>query len=128
MLGLRDFFHLPQVDELVGQMVHERSGFMVVAGLDARPMPAQAIQGGFLPSGRTTIFRILVDQFLLADPSMHGILVTEDKDGFRITRKLRRRLIVWPVQPPQSYAKRLTEAIGRQPNLLVIVIGSLPAG
>jgi serine phosphatase RsbU (regulator of sigma subunit) len=120
MLGLRDFFHLPQVDELVGQMVHERSGLMVVAGLDARPMPAQAIQGGFLPSGRTTIFRILVDQFLLADPSMHGILVTEDKDGFRITRKLRRRLIVWPVQPPQSYAKRLTEAIGRQPNLLVI--------
>jgi sigma-B regulation protein RsbU (phosphoserine phosphatase) len=120
MLGLRDFFHLPQVDELVEQIVHEKSGLMVVAGLDARPVPAEAVHGGFLPSGRTTIFRILVDEFLLADPSMHGIVVTEDKDGFRITRKLGRRLLVWPVQPPQTHAKRLTEAIGRRPNLLVI--------
>jgi sigma-B regulation protein RsbU (phosphoserine phosphatase) len=120
MLGLRDFFHLPQVDELVEKMVHERSGLMVVAGLDARPVPDEAVHGGFLPSGRTTIFRILVDEFLLADASMHAILVTENKDGFRIPRKLRRRLLVWPVQPPQTYAERLTEAIGRQPNLLVI--------
>lgn len=120
MLGLRDFFHLPQVDELTKEVIRETSGLLVVAGLDARPVPAEAAQSSFLPSGRTTIFRILADEILLANPSMHAIVVTEDKDGFRVTRKLRRRLRVWPVQPPQTYAERLTEAVGRQPNLLVI--------
>lgn len=84
MLKLGDFFHLPQVDELIGQLVADRQGLVVVAGLDPRPVSATAVAGGFLPSGRSSLFRILMREILDAHPSLKATVVAEEKAAVRI--------------------------------------------
>lgn len=120
MLGLRDFFHLPQVDQLIDQMIHEEAGALIVAGLDTRITSAETVPGGFLPSGRSAIFHILIDEILIANPSLRGVLITEDESGFRPARKLKGRLLNLPVQPSHSYEERLAEAVVRKPGILII--------
>jgi hypothetical protein len=38
VLTLKDFYHLPQLDTVVGQLVADGPGLIVVAGLDPRPL------------------------------------------------------------------------------------------
>ena len=64
MLTLRDFYHLPALDPLIGQMTAERSGLLVIAGLDPRP-DAGTDGAAFLPSGRHGLFGIVLDQLPL---------------------------------------------------------------
>jgi len=120
MLGLRDFFHLPQVDQLIDQMIHEEAGALIVAGLDSRLASAETVPGGFLPSGRSAIFHILIDEILIANPSLRGVLITEDESGFKPARKLKGRLLNLPVQSSHSYKERLAEAVVRKPGILII--------
>jgi serine phosphatase RsbU (regulator of sigma subunit) len=120
MLGLRDFFHLPQVDRLIDQIIHERGGVLIVAGLDSRMTSTETVSGGFLPSGRSTIFHILIDEILIANPSLRGVLITEDEAGFRTARKLKHRLLKLTAGPPHTYEERLTEAVLRKSELLFI--------
>ena len=81
MLELKDFFHLPQVDALIEQIVADGPGMVIVAGLDPRPLAAPAGGGGFLPSGRSTIFRILVRHMLAAHSRARAVVVAESKDA-----------------------------------------------
>ena len=73
MLALKDFYHLPQVDSLVQQVVSGRPGLVVVAELDPRPQAAAAVDG-FVPSGRATIFGILAREVLAAHPAAQATL------------------------------------------------------
>lgn len=120
MLELRDFFHLPQVDSLIEQLAAAESGLIVVAGLDPRPVSTAAAGGGFLPSGRLTIFRILVRQILAAHPTAQAIIVTDDKDLIRIPRQFRRQVQLSLVHHPYTYSHLIADAIRRRPGLLVI--------
>jgi len=74
LLKLRDFFHLPLVDDYIQQLITAGPGLCLVAGLDLRPVsgvarPAEqqatAADTGalyrrapvsFLPNGRSTLF------------------------------------------------------------------------
>ena len=120
MLKLADFFHLPQLDPLVEQLVADGTGLLVVAGLDPRPMSAPGAGDVFLPSGRSTIFRILMREILTAHPSARAIVVTEDKALMRTFRQLRRRIALSLVEPSQAYADWIADAVRRQPDLLVV--------
>ncbi len=60
MLKLEDFFHLPQLDALVEQILADGPGLTVVAGLDPRPTSEPVVSDRFLPSGRSAIFRMSV--------------------------------------------------------------------
>jgi serine phosphatase RsbU (regulator of sigma subunit) len=122
MLELKDFFHLPQVDALVEQLVTDKPGLIVVAGLDPRSLAAPYISDGFLPSGRLTIFRILMREILTAHQPAQAIVVTEDKEIVRIPRQLRRQIRLSLVQPPLTppWADRIAAAASRRPGLLVI--------
>jgi serine phosphatase RsbU (regulator of sigma subunit) len=120
MLELKDFFHLPQVDVLVEQVLADGPGLILVAGLDPRPLAASAAAGGFLPSGRSAIFRILVRYMLAADHGLRAIVVAETKDTVRISRQLRQRTELALVKPPATYADEITAAARRRPDLLVI--------
>ena len=60
MLELGHLTHLEQLDTLMEQIVQDGPGLVVVAGLD--PRPELSVSGNeFLPSGRSTVFRILVN-------------------------------------------------------------------
>ena len=43
MLELKDLFHLPELDAIIGQLAEDESGLIVVAGLDT---PAATLMMG----------------------------------------------------------------------------------
>jgi serine phosphatase RsbU (regulator of sigma subunit) len=119
MLKLNDFFHIPQIDPLIAQLVAERRGLVVVAGLESH-QATSAAEGGLLPSGRITMFRALIGEILAAWRQAHVIVVGEDRDVVRIPRSRQRRAAFLPVSPTVGYDDRIGEATRRQPDLLVI--------
>jgi serine phosphatase RsbU (regulator of sigma subunit) len=120
MLELKDFYHLPQVELLIGQVVVDGPGLIVVAGLDPRPLSTSSAGGGFLPSGRSAILRILMRQVLVANPNAQAIVIAETEDGIRIPRGLRSRISLSPVQPAETFADTIARAAECRPDLLVI--------
>jgi serine phosphatase RsbU (regulator of sigma subunit) len=130
MFSLRDFFHLPQLDGWVDQLVQGEPGLAVVAGLDSRAglLPAaSALADGddpapaeLLPSGRSAIFSLLIDQILTQRPEVNCLVITRDAGTVRISRQFRRRMRVLAVNPPFSYAGRVESAVENPPGLLVL--------
>ncbi len=120
MLELKDFIHLSQVDALVEQLVGEKSGLIVVAGLDPRQLAKPDASDGFRPSGRLTIFRILMRQILSAHEGASVIVVAADRDVIRVPRHFRRETRFSLVEPPATYADQIADATRRRPGLLVI--------
>ncbi len=116
MLKLEDFFHLPQLDTLLQQLVADEPGLVVVAGLDPRP----GAGSGFLPSGRTAIFRILMQQFLETHPRVQAIVVAESRQAVRVPRRLWRRVKFNLVSPPPACADWVADAARRRPGLVVV--------
>ena len=119
MLELRHLTHLEQLDTLMDQIVHDEPGLVVVAGLDPRP-ELSTLGKEFLPSGRSTVFRILVNGALETYSAASAIIVTKEEKLVRIPRHLRRRVREWVVRPPDSYAARISTALRERPRLLVI--------
>ena len=127
MLKLGDLVHLPQLDPLVEQLVADEPGLVVVAGFDPRltsapSTPSTSSKDGFLPSGRSAIFRILMDGILATRPRQRSraIVVAEDKEFMHIPRQRRRQITLLRVEPPLTYADQIAIAIHRRPDLLVI--------
>jgi serine phosphatase RsbU (regulator of sigma subunit) len=116
MLKLADFYHLPELEAAVAQLLADASGMVVVAGLDPRPSTGDS----FLPSGRATIFRIMLGELLEARPRSRAIVVAQDRDVVRVPRGYGRRVTFELVQPPLSYADQIRSAAARRPDLLVI--------
>ncbi len=120
MLDLRDFYHLPELEPAMERLVAGGPGLVIVAGLEPRPA-SSAISGGlFLPSGRASIFRMLVRQILAARPSAQASLVAVDQDALRIPRTLQGRVLRSVVQPPDTYARCIADACAAGTDLLVI--------
>lgn len=120
MFSLRDFYHLPQMEALVGQILATGQGLVLVAGLDNRPRTSGDPSQGFLPSGRATTFRLLIDEFMTAQPSASAIVVSEDKDAVRIPRQFRKRMQLSLVGQSDSFSESITLAARHRPGLLVV--------
>jgi serine phosphatase RsbU (regulator of sigma subunit) len=120
MLKLGDLFHLPQLDPLVEQLVTDGPGLVVVAGFNPHSTSVPSANDGLLPSGRSAIFRILMDGILATCQGSRAIVVTEDEAFMRVPRRLRRRINLSLVEPPLTYADRISDAVRRRPDLLVI--------
>ena len=134
MLKFEDFFHLPQLDPLIERLVAGEpyppdaaptslrglpvGGLIVVAGLD--PRQVSPADDSLLPSGRATIFRILMRQILASHPRARAIVVAADKTAVRVPRQLRRRVKLSLIRPPLTYASCIGDAARRRPDLLVI--------
>jgi len=118
MLDLKDFVHLPEVKAIFDQLADDGAGLIVVAGLDPSAVATHA--DGFLPSGRAAIFRILVRHLLARKPSSRAIIVAEKRDAARFPRQLKHQVQWLLVEPPHTYTSRITYAMYRQPDLLVI--------
>lgn len=117
MLDLADFVHLPEVDTLVARLITDGPGLYVVAGMDPHPLSAPS---GFLPSGRGTLFRIVMRMMLDSDPEASCVVITADKQAVRVPRDARSRTTVMQVHPPYTYASLLASAVQRKPGLIVL--------
>jgi serine phosphatase RsbU (regulator of sigma subunit) len=120
VLKLGDFFHLPQLDALIEQLVTDGPGLTIVAGFDPHSATAPVSGAGFLPSGRSVIFRILMDEILAARQGTQAIVITGDEAFLRVPRQFRRQVRLALVEPPLTYADRIADAIRRRPGLLMI--------
>jgi sigma-B regulation protein RsbU (phosphoserine phosphatase) len=117
VLSLRDFFHLPHVDPLIDQLIQERQGLILVAGMDSRP---HVDPTGFTPSGRGGIFRILVRQIMDSDSGLKATVVAESRDSLRVPRNLYRRVSFEIVKSTEDYAKSIYTFAQLSPSLLVV--------
>lgn len=119
MLKLRDFLHLPQVDELISRLVSDREGMIVLAGIDARPQGAANVRS-ITPSGLSALFNILMQEILMAQPLAYGIIVTQEKVLGKVPRQIQRRVRSMMVDSTTSYQQQIELAAGLRPGLLII--------
>jgi sigma-B regulation protein RsbU (phosphoserine phosphatase) len=124
MLRFSDFAHLPEIDGLIQELIGEESGLIVVAGLDSRPALetpglAPAALPHFLPSGRATIFRVLVGELLEAHPRRRGVVIGEERDTLHVARRFKSRLESIHVRPPLTVAETI-RGLSTRPGLLIL--------
>ncbi len=117
MISLRDIFHLPLIDPLVDQLVHDGPGLILVAGLESQT--AMTVPHLY-PSGRTGIFRIFVRQVLEANPTLKASVIAESRDAFRVPRRLYGRVHFETVDSLADSAEIISVTAGLRPGLLVV--------
>ena len=124
MLKLRDFIHLPQLDQLMNRVVRDSHGLILLAGIETRTgqfdretdSPAE----NFTPSGLSAMFNILIQEILLAQPEQQAVVVAEDRHLSRVPRQLQRRVAFHPVQTEQDYARQIEMSANQHPGMLII--------
>ena len=106
------------------RLVAETAGLVVVAGLDSRPggdSPGDTTDPfHFLPSGRSTIFRVLVSEALDAQPRARCLVVAADRGAINVARRFRNRIELIEVKPSFGYAEAIAAALAKRPDLLVV--------
>jgi sigma-B regulation protein RsbU (phosphoserine phosphatase) len=120
MFKLRDFLHLPEVDDLVDRLTSEDSGLILVAGIDAGGISAMLEGERIRSSGASAIFNILMQEILLANPQMQAVVIGEDKQLGKAPRPLRGRVRFVRAEPPFSYPGQIAQAAADGAGLLVV--------
>jgi sigma-B regulation protein RsbU (phosphoserine phosphatase) len=120
VLEIKDFIHLSRLEKIIEELVEEKSGLVLIAGLDPRPYAQSKSVTSFLPTGRSTIFRILARQMVDNQPGSQCIIVAKNKDVLRISRQQKIKVEWFLLRSEDQYADRIDEAIRLKPDLLVI--------
>lgn len=141
MFQFKDFFHLPQLDPWIDQMVAEPSGLIVIAGMEVPAFNVEGVQqslmddpGSFLESrvqarghdqaylssGLSTFFDILIQTILLSNSNSQAVFIAREKSLARVPRQLKRRVKFLVVEGNQTYDRQVEYAIVSRPALLVI--------
>lgn len=118
MLDLSDIYHLPSLADAVEQLVAERSGLALIAGLDL-PAPQTGASQLPLPSGRGSLFR-MVARRLLAGTTRRAVIIASAQDVLRVRREERRRIDVLVVSQPEETRARLLSLSGLPPELIIL--------
>lgn len=117
MFDLSDIDHLPELDEAVAQLAADGPGLIAIAGLD---LPLTSSSDEFpLPSGRTSLFRILARR-LLRSSDQRAVILTFERDFIRIARGERGRVEVIVVNSADETRARLVALKARPPKLVII--------
>ncbi len=126
ILELGDFFQHPLVTPLLGKLIEDQPGLILVSGPDRHPLlpgvseTEQNAQGGILPSGRKMIFNSLLESLLQARPNDACVYVTAGPAEVRPSRSVKRQVQVLSVENEQEYGKQIAQAMARKPGLLAI--------
>jgi serine phosphatase RsbU (regulator of sigma subunit) len=118
MFRLSDFFHLPQLDPWIKQLTQMQPGMILVAGMDQRP--GGGTQDTILPSGRGAIFHILFDEMVSNNPSSRGVIITHDRNNFRLSREHARKFTFSEVSRSQTCVDHLAAASRSKTKLLIV--------
>lgn len=117
-MRLDDFYHLPVLAEAFARLQAERPDLVLVAGLDLPPRGEDA-PDELLPSGRTTIFRVLAEAMLTAAEERAAVIAAEG-GLLRLSRAVRQRVALLRVQRGRGYAFRIAEARAGGARLLIL--------
>jgi serine phosphatase RsbU (regulator of sigma subunit) len=120
MLKLRDFVHLPELETLVDRIVSDGPGLIVVAGLDPRPASLPSIEDALLPSGRSAIFNILMQEILEAKQERRAVVVGSKKAVGKAPKHLKRRIDYQYTESGRAQLQPIQKALESKPDLLVI--------
>jgi serine phosphatase RsbU (regulator of sigma subunit) len=122
MFTFRDFSYLPELTEAIQEMLTPAAGMMIVAGPEIRSKSTASRAGdqAIKPSGRATIFQMLVDEALTKNTHHTCRVIAEHKDILRVARHFRPRVETQLVTPPYTYAGRLQDAPGAENALVVL--------
>jgi sigma-B regulation protein RsbU (phosphoserine phosphatase) len=128
MLELKDFFHLPEVDVLLAQVVADSRGITVVAGRGSRLAQvdaAGAVESSMAQSGRSTIAAILLRQILDRPPSdrpVQSVVVGPDRGVVRVANHQRKQVefVPAPIDQVDGFTTGLQRAVMRNPDLIVV--------
>jgi serine phosphatase RsbU (regulator of sigma subunit) len=119
MFKLRDFLHIPQLDPLFKEMISDNTGLIIISGLDSHPIPSSKTEI-LLPSGRGTIFNIVLQEILSTHTEFKATILASDKSTGLVPRQLKRRTNLLSIDSPTDYPAKIFEAIRRLPDLLVV--------
>jgi len=120
LLSLKDFFHVPRLNQLINSLVQDVPGLIVVAGLEPNAISNDGLNIRRMVSGKTTILRLLMREILTFYPQMHCILYTEGENPIRAPRELRSRCEWIQATLPEVRLRRLQNAVQRRPGLMVL--------
>jgi serine phosphatase RsbU (regulator of sigma subunit) len=120
MLTLRDITHLPELDVLVEKMLGEPGGVLLVAGWTPAQVSAEQAEHSLLPSGRSAVMWMLVNEYLAAYPQARAVIITPDRSAGRFPKGERRRIGVSQVSGNAPYPVLVEAAAQRHPDLLVV--------
>ncbi|HVN54007.1 MAG TPA: SpoIIE family protein phosphatase [Anaerolineaceae bacterium] len=109
MLRLKNFVDFPQLDAVSSELAACRSGMIVVSGMDPRPEVIENLEDRVLPSGRNTIYGVLVQEILTTQPNLSAAILVRDEDSFRPPRSLRSRIDLHYIESQQSYVGAVAE-------------------
>ena len=128
MLDLKDFFHLPEVDVLLAQVVNDSRGITVVAGLGPRSAQSSLPAVADLPiaqSGRSTIAAILM-RHILDRPGgsrkTQAVVVGPERGTLRAANHQRKQVefVQARLDHVDGFTTGLQQAMMRSPDLLVV--------
>lgn len=121
MFKLKDFFHLPQIEDFFNQVASDQQpGLVLVAGVEAHPAAPAISSGFYVSSGRNMIFELLYQARLVANPQLNAILVTHSREQARLPRALKSRVQSSVAPGRDAFIHRLENAASQAPDLLII--------
>ena len=114
MIGLRDFLHLPQVDGLVDAIADTPAGLILVVGHES---PSYT---DLLPSGRSTVYRILMHRLVERNRAGRALRIAVSPDPISLPRSLSRSVQTLPAKPGREYDEALAAIMRHGPGLLLL--------
>lgn len=120
MLTLRDFFHLPDLDEQFSQIIASTQGLILVAGW----VPAQpdGIDRGksLLSSGRASIKEVIFNEYMQAHPSARVVSITRSRSEPRRPKIFRGQVTTASVTVKRPYSYLIDAAASSRPDLILL--------
>jgi len=121
MFNLKDFFHLPVLDDVLNQIFEETMpGIILVAGVDTHSASPLEMNGNLLTSGRSVFFDTLMQAYLGRQTEYQAFLVAQEKALTRLPRSLVKRVKVQYCLSSNVYNRHIVNAAGLHPDLLIV--------
>jgi hypothetical protein len=124
MLKLRDLFQVHLEEKVLKLLIDSGPGLTVVAGPEGskefQPQEHNITARGLLPSGRSMVFRSLVEEIIDSNEDDNGIIITQSPGEFNLRRGGWRQFQTLKVDAGHSYADRIMDAVLRNPGFILV--------
>jgi serine phosphatase RsbU (regulator of sigma subunit) len=120
MLRLKNFVDFPLQDQLVSEIASVRSGLIIISGMDPRMILGGEPHDTVLPSGRSTIFSVLIQEILTVQFDLIASVISHETAAFRPPRSLKQRVNLYHLDASTSFSIPISEALQRGSEFIAI--------